>query len=52
MNINKAWRKIWNQTVVTVLRAIGRIKSVYPAKLKSKTRADFIEQIKKQNGDK
>lgn len=41
--------KMYHQAIIAILRHIGRIKSIYPNKLRNKTRADFVERIHKQN---
>ena len=42
-------KRIINQAIVTVLRALSLRTKKYPRKLYNKTRADFIQKMKDHN---
>lgn len=46
------FKKMFTQAIMTLLRAIGLIKKDYPKKMLNKTRADYVEKIKKMNDKK
>lgn len=46
------FKKMFTQAIMTLLRAIGLVKTQYPKKLFNKTKADYTEKIKKMNDKK